>query len=336
MPSRIGWSGWRFHRRSRSLASRHSRLHGGAHQSPKDAREVARMEHHDAHAVEHPLVDALDGGSAHLVVGHVAPPHERVGRVEHLVGEPVLGLVERRGPDREVTDARDRVSQRPMDPLRVDRAHGLVAPLVNELVPDRDADRIHDFLGRDVACYGRTCAGRMPRVRNGAGARRTGRRGADRWRVHIARGADDRHFRGVVRLLGTVLAVGDSAWPTQRRAASGWSGSSCRSGASRPSGCSMPSGRYRASCLWSRTRPGPRTTRRRCPSGRGDASATDVVGVMEERVSTWRRTSVSSRPGGWLRVRGGHPRPAGRLGPRGGATRVAGGQGQARARGAGP
>ena len=27
MPSRIGWSGWRFHRRSRSLASRHSRLH---------------------------------------------------------------------------------------------------------------------------------------------------------------------------------------------------------------------------------------------------------------------------------------------------------------------
>ena len=44
-------------------------------------------------------MDALDDRVGHLVVGDVAPPGQDVGRGENLVGQAVLGLVERGRPD---------------------------------------------------------------------------------------------------------------------------------------------------------------------------------------------------------------------------------------------
>src|SRR3954451_6821331 len=57
---------------------------GRAHQSPEDPRHVTRMEHDQAHAVEHASVDAIDDVVADFVVGDVAPPRQDVRRREDL------------------------------------------------------------------------------------------------------------------------------------------------------------------------------------------------------------------------------------------------------------
>ena len=92
-PWAIGWPG----RRSRPARSRPSLRQASEQVVPisrrEDLGEVAGVQHEQAHPAEHPLVDALDDRVVDLVVGGVPPPGEHVGVVEHLLGQPVLGLV---------------------------------------------------------------------------------------------------------------------------------------------------------------------------------------------------------------------------------------------------
>ena len=55
------------------------------------------MEHNQAHAVEHALVDPLDNGVVHLAVRQVAPPGEHVGLLQDIRGQAVLRLIQGRG-----------------------------------------------------------------------------------------------------------------------------------------------------------------------------------------------------------------------------------------------
>ena len=63
----------------------------------EDLRPVPGVQDDEAHAGEHVAVDALDDLVGDLAVGGVAPPGEDVGLGEHLLGQAVLGVVERRG-----------------------------------------------------------------------------------------------------------------------------------------------------------------------------------------------------------------------------------------------
>ena len=90
------------------------------------------MEHHQAEAREHVTVHPLDHVVAHVVVGGVPPPHEHVGLLERRVGEPVLGLVEGRGPDDAAVHEvlLDAPADSRMHTVGVDPGHGLVDLLV--------------------------------------------------------------------------------------------------------------------------------------------------------------------------------------------------------------
>ena len=71
---------------------------GGAHQALEDLGEVAGVEDDQAHAVEDPLLDAIDDLVVDLAVGLVAPPEEDVGASARRSAQAVLGLVEGGGP----------------------------------------------------------------------------------------------------------------------------------------------------------------------------------------------------------------------------------------------
>ena len=70
------------------------------------------------HVPVHPLDDLV----GHLGVGGVPPPDQHVGAGEHLLGEPVLGLVERgRADDRRIAEVLlDALGDRRVHALRVD------------------------------------------------------------------------------------------------------------------------------------------------------------------------------------------------------------------------
>ena len=53
---------------------------GRAHQPPEGPGEVTRMEHHQAHAAQHRVLDPVDDLVGHLVMGDVAPPEQHVRR----------------------------------------------------------------------------------------------------------------------------------------------------------------------------------------------------------------------------------------------------------------
>ena len=89
----------------------------------KILRVVAGVEDDQAHPVEHAPLDPVDDRIGDLAVGAVAPPGQHVGRREDRVGQAVIGLVERRGPDVEAGLAEARRDRR-VDPVRVDAATG--------------------------------------------------------------------------------------------------------------------------------------------------------------------------------------------------------------------
>ncbi len=101
------------------------------------------MEHHEAHAAEHRVLDPVDDRVAHLVVRDMAPPQQHVRRVEHLLGQPVLRLVEGRGPDIEGPEWGDAACDGIVDAPGVDGPDEVVRALVDVLVPDGDRDPFH-------------------------------------------------------------------------------------------------------------------------------------------------------------------------------------------------
>src|SRR5918995_67084 len=108
---------------------------GRTHEPLEDLREVPRMEHDQAHPTEHPLVHLVHGLVGDLIVGHVPPPQENVRRVEHLLGQPMLGLVEGGGADLEAGLLQNR-GERAVDAFGVDLRDVFIALLVPVLVPD--------------------------------------------------------------------------------------------------------------------------------------------------------------------------------------------------------
>ena len=81
---------------------------------------MAGVKDDQAHPVEDPALDPIDDGVGDLGVGGMAPPGQDVGRGEDLLGQAVLGLVERRDPDVEPGIAQP-VGDRRVDPVGVDR-----------------------------------------------------------------------------------------------------------------------------------------------------------------------------------------------------------------------
>ena len=83
------------------------------------------------------VVHARDDGVVDLLVGDVPPPRQHVGVVEHLLRQPVLGLLLRRRahPHAIAEQFGQARGDRAVHALRIERAHlGLVA-LVDVLAP---------------------------------------------------------------------------------------------------------------------------------------------------------------------------------------------------------
>jgi hypothetical protein len=116
---------------------------GGAHQPLERLGEVARVKDDQAHPAQHRALHPVDDGVAHLGMRLVTPPDQRVRGRQDVGGQTVLRLVERRGAHIRLREATDRLGERDMDAVGVDPADALVAPLMDELVPDRDPDPTH-------------------------------------------------------------------------------------------------------------------------------------------------------------------------------------------------
>ncbi len=104
---------------------------------------VAGVQHHQAHARHHAAIDAVHHLVRHLMVGHVAPPQEDIGVVQHFLGQAVLLLPQGSRPGRDALLGVEETGDAAMDALGVDCADGLVAGFVKKLVPDSDADGRH-------------------------------------------------------------------------------------------------------------------------------------------------------------------------------------------------
>ena len=79
-------------------------------------------------------------------MGHVAPPDEDIGVVDHVLGQAVLRLVEGCGAHLESARLLEALGDRAVDADRVDLADVLVLLLVPELVPDGDANCVAQVL----------------------------------------------------------------------------------------------------------------------------------------------------------------------------------------------
>jgi hypothetical protein len=102
-----------------------------------------------SHTPENRFVHARDDLVGDLIVGDVPPPGQDIGLVEHAAPEPVLRLLESRGPHPHALTQRLRKarSDRGVHPVRVQRANlGLVA-FVDVLAPHGDPQ---DFAHTDT------------------------------------------------------------------------------------------------------------------------------------------------------------------------------------------
>ena len=93
---------------------------GRAHQPLEDLREVAGMQDDQPHAFPDAALHPLDDLVLDLAMRGVAPPQQHVGLGEPRLGQPVLGLLQRRGRrlDRLVLAAAPRRSSRACRPDR--------------------------------------------------------------------------------------------------------------------------------------------------------------------------------------------------------------------------
>ena len=97
IPATIGWAGSTTQSRSFSPSARHFRSQVVPISALKIFEKCAEWRTIEPHPVQDPLLDPLDHLVGDLVVVHVPPPDQDVGVGEHLLGEPVLRLVERGG-----------------------------------------------------------------------------------------------------------------------------------------------------------------------------------------------------------------------------------------------
>ena len=96
------------------------------------------MQHHDAHAVPHALGDALHQFIFYIIVGHMAPPEQHVGAVQHLLGQALLGIIQRRQAHAEAGVLAQGVADHLVQAFGVNRAHLFIVALVPEFVPNRN------------------------------------------------------------------------------------------------------------------------------------------------------------------------------------------------------
>lgn len=97
---------------------------GGAHQRLEDFREMARMQHNQAHTTfDHMFFDpdhdvVLDG-----VVGHMPPPHQHVGLGQYSLAQPMFGVIQSGSIYHKITTAGfESIGNSPMNALWVNGA----------------------------------------------------------------------------------------------------------------------------------------------------------------------------------------------------------------------
>ena len=126
---------------------------GGAHQLAEDLRPVPGVQDHETEPGEHVPVDPLDDIVGDLAVRGVAPPNQDVQVVEHLLGQAVLGFVERGGghPGLVTEVLGDPRGDGVVHAVGIDGGDVRLDLLVPVLPPDENADLV-----------GRTCGHVVP------------------------------------------------------------------------------------------------------------------------------------------------------------------------------
>src|SRR5690625_4612642 len=86
------------------------------------------------------LLDALNNRVFDLVVTYVPPPQENIGGSQSFLGQPVLGICERRRVNHDVAAQTfgQALGDRAVDALRVNLADLWLGGLVEVLIPDED------------------------------------------------------------------------------------------------------------------------------------------------------------------------------------------------------
>ena len=111
-----------------------------AHQPPKHLRIVRGMKHDQAHAFQHAPLDAFHDRLGDLVVGQVTPPRQHIRLGQALLGQAMLGLLQRRGGhDRTRDSFPNALCDGRVHPLRIDRADFRIFVFVHVLAPNHDA-----------------------------------------------------------------------------------------------------------------------------------------------------------------------------------------------------
>src|ERR1035437_460199 len=109
---------------------------------------MPRVQHDQAHALEHALLHAIHDFVTYLIVRHVAPPGQHVGRRQPLHDQPVLRLLQRGRRDRGARQQpADALGDGRMHAARVDRADLGILVLVDVFAPDGDSEWLHKSNG---------------------------------------------------------------------------------------------------------------------------------------------------------------------------------------------
>ena len=112
----------------------------GAHHAAENLGEVSGVKDDEPHALKNPLLHAVHDFVLDLAVGHVAPPVQDVGVVEHLLGQPVLGLVQRGVTGLKAARLLQRRADGAVQAVGINFLDALVRFLVPKLVPQSSAN----------------------------------------------------------------------------------------------------------------------------------------------------------------------------------------------------
>jgi hypothetical protein len=112
-----------------------------AHQRSENLGEVTRVQHDKTHPCQDAGLDLGDDLIVNLAVSHMAPPDQHIGISQHLIGQPVLRLIQRGGLH--IVVGLKEVGDGHVDAIGIDIFHHIVDPLMSELIPNRNFDRTH-------------------------------------------------------------------------------------------------------------------------------------------------------------------------------------------------
>src|SRR6266542_4486686 len=68
---------------------------GRPHQASEDLCIVTRVEHNEPHSIQHTLLHTRDNLITHLLMSLMPPPDKHIGRLQHLIRQAVLRLIQR-------------------------------------------------------------------------------------------------------------------------------------------------------------------------------------------------------------------------------------------------